>query len=131
MQILADTCKDLCKTGSNTTIRSNAQCFHNPVTMQMMHLVEGEAELILDDLGAGEDGDVLQIARLALTKAGSLHCNHLRTTSHNHKGVCSRKFIVEEGSDLNQCAPVKAEQGQRRVFFADAAVALMPPCDMR
>ena len=39
--------------------------------------------------------------------------------------------MLEEGSDLNQCGPVKTKQGQRRVFFADAAVALMPPCDMR
>ena len=73
-------------------MRSHAQCFHNPVTMQMMHLVEGEAELVLDDLCAGEDGNVLQIARLALTKAGCLHRNHLRTTSHDHKGRVQQRI---------------------------------------
>jgi hypothetical protein len=80
--------------------------------MQMMYLVEGEAELVLDNLGAREDGNVLQIARLALTKAGCLHCNHLRTTSHDHDDMCSGHIILKEaGSDLRQCASVREEAG--------------------
>ena len=79
--------------------------------MQMMYLVEGEAELVLDDLGAREDGNVLQIARLALTKAGCLHCNHLRTTSHDHNDMGSGESILEVGSDLKQCAPVREKAG--------------------
>jgi hypothetical protein len=97
-QIHADTDKDLCVSGSNTTVRSHAMLPQpsysswgntGRVSMQMMYLVEGEAELVLDDLGAREDGNVLQIARLALTKAGCLHCNNLRTNSHDHNDMGS------------------------------------------
>lgn len=56
------------------------------------HLVEGEAELILDHLGARHDGNVLQVAALALAKARRLYRNHLPAGIRQSKPLLQHDF---------------------------------------
>ena len=54
-------------------------------------LVEGEAELVLDDLRPCQDGNVLQVAALALAEAGRLHSDQLRSEQGKERqsALCS------------------------------------------
>ena len=52
---------------------------HLSDTCAEAYLVQLQAQLLLDHLSPCEDGNVLQVAALALAKAGRLHCNDLQT----------------------------------------------------
>ena len=64
---------------------------------QSSHLVNLEADLVLDDLAAREGGNVLQVAALALPKAGGLDGHHLQAAAHQ---ACQLRMTPGMGGRL-------------------------------
>lgn len=71
----------------------------------MGHLLQGDAELVLDDLAAGHDGDVLQVAAPPLSEPRSLHRHHLRappTRTSVHLAAQSGDTRVQPATPLSR-----------------------------
>lgn len=74
------------------------------------HLLDGEASLLPDDLCACQNGNVFEVARLALSKAGRLQCDHLQAAGSRRSASVETKAHDQDSMACMQQPAVGSTQ---------------------